>query len=81
MHDNSSISEIADKTAGQDSYDIFKILISLGKKCVVDKSENRPEMVVVYMNLQNIMSSNTNPQQCTSKNQLFYYHHIKYYLY
>lgn len=68
MHDNSSLSEIADKTAGQDSFDVFKTLISLGKKCVVDKSENRPEMVVVYMNLQNIMSLNTNPQQGAGKN-------------
>jgi len=58
-HDKPSITNIADKMAGHDSFHIFEILITLGKACVEDIAEKRPEMVVVYMNLQNILSSKT----------------------
>jgi hypothetical protein len=56
-HDISSIANIADKSAGHDPLHIFEVLIHLGKECVVDLAEKRPEMVVVYMNLQNYLSS------------------------
>ncbi|XP_026823481.1 uncharacterized protein LOC113561334 isoform X2 [Rhopalosiphum maidis] len=56
-HDTSSIANIADKSAGHDPLHIFEVLINLGKACVVDLAEKRPEMVVVYMNLQNYLSS------------------------
>lgn len=59
-HDKSSIANIADKMAGHDSFHIFEILITLGKACVEDVTEKRPEMVAVYMNLQNVLSSETN---------------------
>lgn len=60
-HDESSIANIADKMAGHDSFHIFEILITLGKACVEDVTEKRPEMVDVYMNLQNVyLSSETN---------------------
>jgi len=54
----SSLFDIADKNAKQDSYfHVFEALICLGKICVMDNAENRPEMVIVYTRLQNIMSS------------------------
>uniref|UniRef100_A0A2H8TH86 non-specific serine/threonine protein kinase n=1 Tax=Melanaphis sacchari TaxID=742174 RepID=A0A2H8TH86_9HEMI len=56
-HDNSTIANIADKSAGYDPFHIFEVLITLGKTCVADIAEKRPEMVVVYMNLQNYLSS------------------------
>lgn len=59
-HDKSSIANIADKMAGHDSFHIFEILITLGKACVADIAEKRPEMVVAYMNLKNVLSSDTN---------------------
>jgi len=59
-HDKSLIANIADKMAGHDSFHIFEILIALGKACVEDVTEKRPEMVVVYMNLQNLLSTETN---------------------
>jgi len=59
-HDKPSIANIADKMAGHDSFHIFEILITLGKACVADIAEKRPEMVVVYMNLKNVLSSETN---------------------
>lgn len=58
---------IADKTAGHDSFHVFEALISLGIMCVAKSAETRPEMVVVYMNLQNVMSSNVNTQPNTGK--------------
>lgn len=58
-HDKPSIANIADKMAGYDSFHIFEILITLGKACVADIAEKRPEMVVVYMNLKNVLSSET----------------------
>jgi len=51
---------IADKMAGHDSFHIFDILITLGIACVADIAEKRPEMAVVYMSLQNVLSSETN---------------------
>ncbi|VVC27971.1 Hypothetical protein CINCED_3A001078 [Cinara cedri] len=57
--EESWLSDIADKTAGQDSFHVFDKLIGFGKKCVTDKPENRPEMNVVYTNLQNVMPSKT----------------------
>jgi hypothetical protein len=62
----SSLIDIADKTAGEDFYHVSVALISLGKTCVVEIAKNRPEMVVVYMKLKNIVS-NTGLQQTTSK--------------
>ncbi|XP_060876389.1 uncharacterized protein LOC132949489 isoform X2 [Metopolophium dirhodum] len=59
-HDKSSIANIADKMAGHDSFHIFEILITLGKACVADIAEKRPEMVVVYMNLKNVLLSDIN---------------------
>jgi len=56
-HDDSSIVNIADKLAGHDPFHIFEVLITLGKACVADIAEKRPEMVVVYINLQNYLSS------------------------
>lgn len=55
-----SLYEIADKSAGPDTrYRVFDLLISLGKMCVMDEAKDRPDMVEVYMNLHNTMSSNT----------------------
>lgn len=53
----SSLSDIADKAAGHDSFHVFDRLIGFGKQCVANKPENRPEMVTVYTDLQNAMSS------------------------
>lgn len=64
-HDKSLLFNIADKTAGQDSLHVFEALVSLGILCVAKSAEARPEMVVVYMNLQNVMSSNVNTQRNT----------------
>ncbi|XP_025406121.1 uncharacterized protein LOC112680294 isoform X2 [Sipha flava] len=61
----SSLIDIADKTAGEDFYHVSVALISLGKTCVVEIAKNRPEMVVVYMKLKNIVS-NTGLQQTTT---------------
>lgn len=55
----SSLSDIADKTAGQDTFRVFDSLVGFGKQCVANKPKNRPEMVTVYTNLQNVMSSIT----------------------
>lgn len=63
----SSLIDIADKTAGEDLFHVSVALISLGKTCAVEIAENRPEMVVVYMKLKNIVSSKTSLQQTTSK--------------
>lgn len=63
-HNGSRLSEIAEKKAGQDLFRVFETLIQLGKLCVVEKADDRPEMVVVYMRLQNVMSSiNIEPQK------------------
>lgn len=59
-HDKPSMAIIADKMAGLDSFHIFEILITLGIACVADIAEKRPEMVVVYMSLQNVLSSESN---------------------
>lgn len=66
-HDKTLLSNIADKSAGQDSFHVFEALISLGIMCVAKSAETRPEMVVVYINLQNVMSSNINTQPITGK--------------
>jgi len=58
-HDQSSIANIADKKAGHDSFQIFEALISLGKACVADVAEKRPEMVIVYKKLRYVLSSKT----------------------
>lgn len=58
-YDKSSLHDIADKSAGQDSFIVFDALISLGKACVADMAENRPEMAIVYMNLQNVLTALT----------------------
>lgn len=71
-YDKSSLTDIADKTAGQDLFQVSESLISLGKTCVVEIAENRPEMVVVYIKLQNIVSSNTDLQQSTSKYNILF---------
>lgn len=74
-HDKRSIVNIADKMAGHDSFHVFEILITLGKACVEDIAEKRPEMVVVYMNLQNVLSSKTNVNNgmCMEHNILTYF--------
>lgn len=72
-HDKSSLRDIADKTAGQDGFHVFESLISLGKSCVEKAAENRPEMVVVYTNLQNVMFSNICTQQ--TKGKIVYFTH------
>lgn len=66
-HDKSSSYDIADKNAGQDLLRVFESLVSLGKSCVAKTAENRPEMVVVYTTLHNVMSSNVCTQQITGK--------------
>lgn len=66
-YDESSLTDIADKTAGLDLFHVSKALISLGKTCVEEIAENRPEMVVVYIKLQSILPPNTEIQQSPSK--------------
>jgi len=56
--DKGSLYDIADKTAGEDLCRVFESLVSLGISCVAKTAENRPEMVMVYTNLQHVMSSN-----------------------
>lgn len=64
-HDKSSLYDIADKNAGQDLFHVFESLVSLGKSCIAKTAENRPEMVVVYTTLHNVMSPNVCTQQTT----------------
>lgn len=50
--------------AGHDSFYVFVTLISLGKVCVADIADKRPEMDVVYMNLQKVLKTNENNGMC-----------------
>ncbi|XP_050059331.1 uncharacterized protein LOC114123800 isoform X3 [Aphis gossypii] len=70
-HDDSSIVNIADKLAGHDPFHIFEVLIKLGKACVVDIAEKRPEMVVVYMNLQNTLSSKSDVNNVEANGEIY----------
>lgn len=71
----SSLSEIADKTAGPNSSNAFEMLIFLGKLCVSEAAENRPEMTIIYMSLQNyISSSNLKRSNASTGIILFYFY-------
>lgn len=74
-HDQLSLSELADKFAGKDTFQVFEVLIRLGKLCVAEKAENRPEMAVVYMNLKKVISSISCVQNETGKFKSFLKHY------